>query len=569
MSYSNFKAAIFYTAGDLMLLKKHNALEASLEFFTQHIDISKVYLETYRCKYYLSKDDMLYIKNFFTSRGIKVSGAITTLQPSDDFTEYQSFCYSTPLQRKQLTEIVEYTAEIFDEIILDDFYFTNCKCDLCISTKGSKSWEEFRTSQMAEVSSEIIECAKKVNPSINMIIKYPNWYDHYQFTGYNPKEQIRLFNSYYVGTETRDSRYTQQALQRYNGYFVMRYLESINPGKNAGSWFDTFDCDLNTYVEQLNLTVFAKPKEITLFCAGLLVSDYKVCVPLAGFTFTELDKLAGLLGSPFGIPCYKPLDSEGEDYIHGYLGMIGLPLQPCAEYPYESNLLLLTESAKKDTEIVSKIKGSLTAGKSVVITTGLLRALNSQLSDVAAVRYTDKKAIVKKFGTAMEISSFKEYSYSENEILLPHIDFKTNDSWQAAVGIDNYSNHAVLLEHKYSKGKLYVLTIPDNFGQLYNYPEGVLNMIRKNISGDMPVHLEAPSQISLFLFDNDTIIIESFRETNTEVTIAVHKENAVLQTISTDTRIFYDAPEGVTLNKNTYFKVLLKPGTFKAFRIEY
>jgi hypothetical protein len=38
-------------------------------------------------------------------------------------------------------------------------------------------------------------------------------------------------------------------------------------------------------------------------------------------------------------------------------------------------LVLLTESAKSDPAIVAKIKGQLAAGKSVIITSGLLRAL--------------------------------------------------------------------------------------------------------------------------------------------------------------------------------------------------
>lgn len=569
MSYKNFSAAIFYTAFELLHLKEDNALESSFEFFSKHIDISKVYLETYRCGVFLPEENMSFFKEFFNNKGIKVSGAITTTPPVENHWDFKSFCYSNPEQRKQLMEIVAYTAGLFDEVILDDFYFTNCKCDLCIKAKGNKSWADFRTQLLTEVSAEIMNTAKSINPNINMIIKYPNWYDEHQFNGYTPQNQLKLFDSFYTGTETRDSQYTQQVLQRYIGYFIMRYFENINPGKNLGGWFDSFDCTLDTYVEQLYMTIFSKAKEITLFCAGLLAYDYKICVPLAGFVFEQLDKLMHHIGQPVGISCYKPFNSEGEDYLHGYLGMLGLPLEPFAEYPTDSKFILLTESAKSDPCIIDKIKNSLCDGKSVMITSGLLRALNEQLSDIAVINYTDKKSKVREFATTMNDSAFKDYYYSEKEILMPHIDFKTNDSWQIAVGLDSCNNHAVLLENKYSNGKLYVLTIPDNFGDLYSYPEGVLNIIRNISSVEMPVHLEAPSKIGLFVYDNDTLIVESFRETNVEVTVVVHKEVQYLTQLES-CNIFEDSKkiEGVVRNGMTYFKVYLSPRSYKAFLIE-
>lgn len=568
MSYKNFTTSIFCTAYDLEVLKRDNLFEELYNFFSKHIELDKVYLETYRGSSYLPKEDMLACKEFFVSKGIKVSGAITTTQKCDVIWDFRSFCYSDAEQIKQLSDIVAYTASIFDEIILDDFYFTNCKCDLCIETKGSKSWSDFRTAQMAEVSKEIVATAKKVNPDINMIIKYPNWYDHHHFTGYTPGDQAGIFDSFYTGTETRDSQYTQQVLQRYHGYFIMRYFENINPGKNLGGWFDTFDCSLNAYVEQLNMNVFAKAKEITLFCASILATDYSICTPIAGHVFSELDKLADKLGEPVGIPCYKPFNSSGEDFLHGYLGMLGLPLEPTPVYPENSKLVLLTESAKKDPALVSKIKASLTSGSHVVITSGLLKALNSELSDIAEIYYTDKKALIKKYAVTMETCSFKDYYDSAKEILVPHIDFKTNDTWQRAVGIDSNNNHPVLLENKYSNGKLYVLTIPDNQGDLYSYPEGVLNNIREVMSKELPVRIEGPSQVGLFLYDNNTFVVESFRDTNTEVTIVVHKENAVLRQIATNRHLAGARIDMIPGNGVTYFRVFLRPGTYKILAIE-
>lgn len=335
-----------------------------------------------------------------------------------------------------------------------------------------------------------------------------------------------------------------------------------------GGWFDTFNCSLDAYVEQLNMTAFSKAREITLFCAGLLAYDYKICVPLAGFVFKELDKLIGKLGKPVGIPCYKPFNSGGEDYIHGYLGMIGLPLEPYHEYPENGSLVLLTESAAADNDIIHKIKNSLAKGQSVMVTSGLLRALNGRISDIADIDYTDRKAIVKNFAATKETCAFRDYYDSQKEILIPHIDHKTNDTWQKAVGIDSFNNHPVLLENKYSKGKLYVLTVPDNCGDIYSYPDGILNMIRDIASADIPVHIEGPSNICLFAYDNNTFIVESCRDRNTEIVIAVHKENAVLFQVAPDNRYRTQALTGKTDNGRTYYKLSMRPSSYKVFRIE-
>lgn len=119
------------------------------------------------------------------------------------------------------------------------FFFTNCRCKACIEAKCGLSWAEYRTELMKEVSIDyVIRPAKEVNPNVNLIIKYPNWYEHYQETGYNLKDEPSLFDMIYTGTETRDSMYTQQHLPRYLSYFIMRYMENVKPGKNGGGWFD-------------------------------------------------------------------------------------------------------------------------------------------------------------------------------------------------------------------------------------------------------------------------------------------------------------------------------------------
>ena len=72
------------------------------------------------------------------------------------------------------------------------------------------------------------------------MIKYPNWYDHFQGLGFNLEAQPAMFDGIYTGTETRDPS-SSQHLQAYLGYNIFRYFENLKPGGNGGGWVDTGD----------------------------------------------------------------------------------------------------------------------------------------------------------------------------------------------------------------------------------------------------------------------------------------------------------------------------------------
>ena len=111
----------------------------------------------------------------------------------------------------------------------------------------------------------VVRPAKKVNPSVKMVIKYPNWYEHFQGLGFNLEEEPKYFDGIYTGTETRDAVFSDQHLQPYLGYNIIRYFDNIKPGGNGGGWVDPFGASYDRYAEQLWITAFAKAPEITLF----------------------------------------------------------------------------------------------------------------------------------------------------------------------------------------------------------------------------------------------------------------------------------------------------------------
>ena len=120
----------------------------------KQVKVDKVYLETTRNAQLATDADVETMKKFFNDRGIKTSGGMgLTAHESNGF---QSYDYSSPADREKIKSMSEFTARHFDEIILDDFFFSNYKGEDAIAAKGDKSWTQFRTELMDDVSKNLI-----------------------------------------------------------------------------------------------------------------------------------------------------------------------------------------------------------------------------------------------------------------------------------------------------------------------------------------------------------------------------------------------------------------------------
>jgi len=236
--YNNFKVAVYARAYEVRQMDKAEWIEPIWNEISSQVHVDKIYLETHRDLIIVDEKTVETAKKFFNSRGIKTAGGITLTV--NEMNRFETFCYTNPEHRKKVREIVEFTAKHFDEIILDDFFFTNCKCELCINAKGNKSWTDYRLGLMTEAAqSLVIGPAKAVNPKVKVVIKYPNWYEHFQGLGFNLETEPKMFDGIYTGTETRDPDAPGQHLQQYLGYFIFRYFENLKPGGNGGGWVYT------------------------------------------------------------------------------------------------------------------------------------------------------------------------------------------------------------------------------------------------------------------------------------------------------------------------------------------
>jgi hypothetical protein len=611
-NYTNFAVAIYIPVNVVESFSNPQKLEDDWKRISRQLKVDKVYIEVQRDRQTNSDALLDNVKKFFLEHGVQVAGGMA-LSDGSIGGQFKSFCYTDPNDRAFIQSAAELAARHFDEIIQDDFFFNSTKTDSDIAAKGDKSWTQFRLDLMDDAAENlIIKPARAVNPNVKLVIKFPNWYEHFQGSGYVLDKEPKLFDSIYTGTETRDPEMTDQHLQQYESYQIIRYFENIAPGRNGGGWVDTYSLNyIDRYAEQLWDTLFAKAREITLFewsamsrpiepgdrtswenlptsfDYNQLLASFKTNNPaglenpkiacVAGYSLEQVDKFLGQLGNPIGIASYKPYQSTGEDFLHNYLGMIGIPIDLHPDFPTNANLVLLTESAKFDPEIVSKIKGQLQAGKSVVITSGLLRALQGKgIEDIAELQYTDRNVFAHKFSGGFGAGNFSTLEGDTNaDILFPQIVFLTNEAWSLVRAEADGNAFPLLLMDRYSKGILYVWTIPENFNDLYALPPQVISAIKNFVMRGFPIRLDGPAQVALFAYDNHTFIAESFLPKETNVKISVTGGFSKLRNLVTGEMFDGQRLEIPSSRRNetdaenrVWFTVHLLPHSYAAFAVE-
>ena len=561
--YQNFKVSTYIRAQDVARMDDEKFLKSTWETVSSQVDLDKIYLETHRDAFIVPEKTLTKVKKFFLSKGLEVGGGITFTRSEP--TDFETYSYAREDERQMVKRISEYTAKFFDDIILDDFFFIDLKNDDEIAAKGSKSWTEYRLRLMADAGRElVVGPAKAVNPKVKVIVKYPNWYDHFHGLGFNLEEEPTYFDGIWTGNETRDPA-SAQHLQNYLSYNISRYFENIAPGRNLGGWVDAggINMSMDRYAEQLHLTMLGRLPEIILWNYMQLVDvkispsmraawqseggnsfrydemvapytrDGKTITPttmarFADQTLHQTDRLMSHLGNPIGLVSYKPYHSSGEDFLQNYLGMIGLPMDMHPQWPDNREQILLTQQAAKDPQLVEKIKRQLCKGGDVIITTGLLKVIKGELADVVELYCGDLKAIVNDFGRSGK---------SEREFIIPQVKYFTNDAWEVVSAgrplTGGVSGYPILLRDTYSKGILFVLTIPDDFGNLYDYPAGALNIIRSVMSKDVGAYIEGPSKVSLFPYDNKTLVVENFNDNAVSLRVVVNAKVGKLRNLLT------------------------------------
>src|SRR5262249_21300154 len=131
----------------------------------------------------------------------------------------------------------------------------------------------------------------------------------------------------------------------------------------------------------------------------------------------------------------------------------------------------------------------------------------------------------------------------------------------------------LLIMDRYSKGVIYILTVPENFNDLYALPTQVTTAFKNYIMRGFPVRLDGPAQVALFPYDNRTFVVESYLPTETDVKISVTSGLMHLNDLVTGEVLAGKAPperlpwqRTADVESRNTFTVHLAPHSYKVFR---
>jgi hypothetical protein len=591
--YKSFIVSTYATQGTVQSLMNGDMDPAqSWAKLTRNLKVDKIYIEVMRNHTLVDETNLEKLIQFYQSQGVEVCGGLAF--SVSEANGYQGFDYADPENRAFAKKAVELAARHFNEILLDDYFFFDRKTDYDIRAKGNRSWTQYRLDTMREVARDlIVDTAKAVNPKCKVIIKMANWYDQYAGMGNDTEKVPLIADGIFSGTESRLWVGQEQHLQPYLSYDIMRFMDNLKPGVNQGGWVDQGGAfPIDRYAEQLLDTVFARCPEMCCFnYSGMLFNipragitnrpwadeptslDFnevlKTIPPnenptfadIAGYTLGRVDSVLAQVGKPTGIKTYTPYHATGDEFLHDYLGMIGLPMDIFPKFPAEADMVLLTEQAKSDPHIIQKIKAQLEAGKSVCVTSGFVRAMQGKgIEDICELATTGNTIPVERFtfasgpgspfrvrrtpgGAAQPDSlTINDPLKAPRDLFVPEIKYfniLTHDAWGDILGVSpGGTTYPILLSCDYAKGKLYVLTVPNDPADLYAFPPMVLSIIRNVLGSAEPVRLDnAPAQVALFRYDNNTFIVQNYLPTNADVTVSVAGKVAGIQDLFTGKNI--------------------------------
>ena len=539
-SYRNFCIASYMFAYYVNNATDRQIREG-METYLRCLPLSHVYVENHRGTTDIPVERLQEVKKILEEYGVRVSGGITSTVLVNGIQKpaiFDTFCYTDPAHRREYLRIVREAAQVFDEIILDDFFFTSCRCEMCINARGKLSWKDFRQQQMKEFSEEIVAEAKRVNPRMNFIIKYPNWYESHQETGYNPGIQKDIFDMIYTGTETREPFYASQHLQRYESYSAMRLLENAAPGRNGGGWIDLGGSsdNISRFLEQAEFTLLGGAKELTLFNFPALLDS--PVLPAMDPLLRRVDTFLDHAGQPAGTKVWEPFDAEGEDQLCSYLGMCGAVLDLVPDFPENAPSVLLTQRSACSPDAVEKLEAFVRKGGTAIVTTGFLReSYRRGILDMTSVRLTNRHAAGNSY--MIDLCDFDyagiQYARSPEKVLFEELDYKTNATWADILLLAGENNFPVLTEDRYGLGKLLILNTPENFADLYKLPAEVIGILCRELSAGQPCYLSAEPKWSLLGYHNEVYCLHSSRPMLSHARVVVRGECKGLLDLETGT----------------------------------
>lgn len=507
--WAHLKYSIFFTSYDVhQLLADPAQFKKTMDYFAP-IKPERVYIDGVGHDGKVDVPLMKEIAARFRAMGIQPDGAMVPTSIHGG-----TSVYNNSEDLAQLKERMQGLAQVFDNIILDDWLFTTATDPKSVADRGSMSWAEYRTKLILEQSKKyIIDPAKEVNPKVRVIVKFPNWYEGFAENGYDVFNEVKQFDELAIGIETRVPERQHQHIPVYTGYFLQKWESSADPKKWVGSWLDNYEMvgESNYYNAQVWQAVLARTPEIIIWCAGQLwpANPSSNVYPDFVEKLPEFDRVAGLLkGEDRGVPIYMPFGSTGEYNIAGYFGMAGIPLDPVASFPRESRNAIFCLNSAKDSNLAGELIARLNDGKDVFMTFGLWKRLareGTEFKNVLSLVHYNGQVSSSKFSL---LEGYRDRTVeAEREFTFPGVEATTwPETRDVTLSREDY-DFSVLMRIPYLNGTIYILNMPGNFYDLLELPVDVLDRIRQPFAKELGVQLSGPGHVGMYLFGEKQYVL--------------------------------------------------------------
>ncbi len=535
--------SVYATAGGVLRWLVPGDQRVKAEAALRRLKANRVFLEGRRGDEYVAPGQLRELRDWFRARGFSVTGAIATV-PGKTFGARQSEGYSwlnweAPETRSAITRFFTENAQVFDEIIVDDFYCTADASPASQSARGARAWSEYRRDLLVSLIEPLmLRPARAANPKVRLIIKFPQWYDRFHFYGYDPPRMSALFDRVWVGTEVRNPDTPRMGfVQPTEGFINFMWISSIAGAKVHGAWFDHIESTGWNFVDQAFQSVLAGARELTLFHLGDLMEPH----PGDALLERELPELADLSArvrglERRGVAFYKPPSSDAAEnqYLMDYLAVIGIPVLPASTYPAAARSVILGLQAAADIGLPAKVRAHLNRGATLALTPALLRRLPA-LAELAGV----------SAGPAFSPAAVNNFTVSGRTIALP-VAYELDSGLRAARATVLVSSPAapVLTSMRSGNGRVLVLNArtftEEDFAAAKELllapaqrgisflPAEAASALRNPMLEPLGLHLISPARIALYswkganLLYNFTSRGQEVRFNGTAYTLAPH-----------------------------------------------
>jgi len=410
LCFLSLRLSVYATAGDVERYLADAANRARVEQAFRRLHVSRVFLEGRRGDEYVAPEVLAELRKYFESRGIAAAGGIATV-PGKRFGERQNTAlgwlnWESEKTRRDVAGFFHENAAVFDTLIVDDFYCTADTSPASEKARAGREWGAYRQDLLLGLVKPLMR-----RPGVRLIVKYPQWYDRFHLFGYDPARLSPLFDGVWCGTEVRNPETRRMGhTQPTQGYMNFRWISSVTNGRLEGAWFDHIECTAQNFLDQAWQSVLAGARELTLFHLGDVVEGHPGHALLEA-AWPEMARAAERIRGKRleGVAYYKPTGSDPADnmYLMDYMGMLGLPVVPAAQYPAGARAVVLGAQAGDDPGLAAHVERHLRSGAKIAVTPALLRK-------VPALQRFRKRVFV------WDVRTFSEEDFREvGEWLLP------------------------------------------------------------------------------------------------------------------------------------------------------